>query len=170
LYQITNHSEQLKQMSENVQLLKELIELSKQQLEVFLEIKKEVNQLSNKIDLIQVNKEEENDLNYGDIISLKHVNTKMYLHSHENNYYHQYSSKQQQVTAIKGVNNSIYFEVLAKNGILKEGKVLAGDTICLRHVNTKKHLHSHIAPSPETNQQEVTCFEGEDSNGILFLF
>ena len=41
--------------------------------------------------------------------------------------------------------------------------VPCGSSIRLRHANTKNYLHSHLHLSPLSRQQEVSCFDGEDS-------
>ncbi len=42
-------------------------------------------------------------------------------------------------------------------------KIKNGGTIRLQHLNTKKNLHSHLHPSPLTNQQEVSAY---GDNGV----
>lgn len=48
-------------------------------------------------------------------------------------------------------------------GINNSDKIKNGATIRLQHLNTKKNLHSHLHPSPLTNQQEVSAY---GDNGV----
>lgn len=41
--------------------------------------------------------------------------------------------------------------------------VRCGSLIRLKHTNTKAYLHSHLHPSPLSKQQEVSCYDGQDS-------
>jgi dolichyl-phosphate-mannose--protein O-mannosyl transferase len=41
--------------------------------------------------------------------------------------------------------------------------VACGSTVRLRHTNTKSYLHSHNHKSPLSNQQEVSCYDGQDA-------
>lgn len=44
--------------------------------------------------------------------------------------------------------------------------VPCGSDIRLQHANTKAYLHSHQHISPLSHQQEVSCFDGEDTGNI----
>jgi dolichyl-phosphate-mannose--protein O-mannosyl transferase len=45
-------------------------------------------------------------------------------------------------------------------------RIKNGDTIRLVHLATNKNLHSHLHPSPLSNQQEVSAFAIDDkANG-----
>lgn len=105
---------------------------------------------------------------YGDVIRLKHVATSHALHSHRINYSHPRSSQQQQVTAYSDQDSNDYWLVKVQHGLpsdRKSGQSLRhNDILRLEHVPTKTNLHSHIAPSPLTGQQEVTAF-GVDGEG-----
>lgn len=105
---------------------------------------------------------------YGDSIRLNHVATGYALHSHSINYSHPRSSQQQQVTAYSGQDSNDYWLVKVQHGLPSDRKsgqpVRHGDVLRIEHVATKKNLHSHIAPSPLTGQQEVTAF-GNDGEG-----
>ena len=41
--------------------------------------------------------------------------------------------------------------------------VPCGSDVRLQHANTKAYLHSHQHISPLSHQQEVSCFDGEDT-------
>lgn len=106
---------------------------------------------------------------YGDRIRLIHVNTKKALHSHAINYKHSGSSGQQQVTCFGGNDSNDLWIVCIGSLINSEEpanqKIKNGSIVALRHLITGAKLHSHSGfPSPITKQQEVTCFQGEDTN------
>lgn len=108
-----------------------------------------------------------NFVRYGVPIKLRHFITGKLLHSHRVNYAS--GSRQQQVTAygkndyrdwwvIKANHDSICYAAIGDS-------VLNGDKITLEHLDTKKHLHSHINYySPITNEGEITCF-GDNGEG-----
>ncbi|HZW93283.1 MAG TPA: MIR domain-containing protein [Candidatus Eremiobacteraceae bacterium] len=109
------------------------------------------------------------DIRYGDTIKLIHKRTGCSLHSHNIPYSHNYSSKQQQVTAFAGADTNDYWIVKKPHGLGKfVGKgypVPNHDIIRLEHRNTTRNLHSHTGkPSPITAQQEVTAY-GTDGVG-----
>eukprot|EP00930_Biecheleria_cincta_P056205 TRINITY_DN4236_c0_g3_i1.p1 TRINITY_DN4236_c0_g3~~TRINITY_DN4236_c0_g3_i1.p1 ORF type:complete len:718 (+),score=104.52 TRINITY_DN4236_c0_g3_i1:184-2337(+) len=101
---------------------------------------------------------------YGSFVSLQHVATGKFLHSHPYNY--PGGSKQQQVTCFDGDSDDNAWLVKAAHGEwCKRGKpVDHGDVIRLQHVPTGRNLHSHGTRSPVTGQQEVTGY-GEDGTG-----
>ncbi|CEG72984.1 hypothetical protein RMATCC62417_08453 [Rhizopus microsporus] len=75
-------------------------------------------------------------------------------------------SGQQSVTAFPEANdaNSLWL-VEAGSGLkCKRGEpVPCGSIIRLKHVNTRSYLHSHAHQSPLSRQQEVSCYDGQDS-------
>jgi dolichyl-phosphate-mannose--protein O-mannosyl transferase len=97
---------------------------------------------------------------------LKHVATNYRLHSHGVNYGS--GSGQQSVTTFPGKDDTNSYWVVRGNnkvGYCKTGdKIKNGGTIRLQHLNTKKNLHSHLHPSPLTNQQEVSAY-GDNGSG-----
>jgi hypothetical protein len=106
-------------------------------------------------------KEDMTIVKYGDYIKIKHWTTNHVLHSHSLNY--SGGSGQQQVTGFIGRNNDDWWQILSATG--KTGAVSHNDTIRLMHSSTKNYLHSHSGiASPVSGQQEVTCFNGMDTN------
>eukprot|EP00930_Biecheleria_cincta_P095477 TRINITY_DN87438_c0_g1_i1.p1 TRINITY_DN87438_c0_g1~~TRINITY_DN87438_c0_g1_i1.p1 ORF type:complete len:721 (-),score=122.97 TRINITY_DN87438_c0_g1_i1:137-2299(-) len=101
---------------------------------------------------------------YGAFVSLQHIVTKKFLHSHNAKY--PGGSRQQQVTCFEGDNDDNAWLVKAAHGQwCTRGKPVAnGDIIRLQHMTTGKNLHSHGTRSPVTGQQEV-CGYGDDGNG-----
>jgi hypothetical protein len=101
-------------------------------------------------------------IKYGSVIYLRHISTNTLLKSLPKPYCHPGTSGQQMIVAslqksdetrwlVKGPHNTA-----DKYAIGEE--VRHGDKIRLEHISTKRNLHSHDAPSPLSNQQEVTCF------------
>ncbi|SPQ97783.1 MIR domain-containing protein [Plasmodiophora brassicae] len=82
------------------------------------------------------------------------------LHSHPISYGS--GSGQQSVTALKGAaNHENLFQVhnADKEPVVAAGSpVKCGSVVRLRHVATKKWLHSHLHDSPISKNQEVSCF------------
>ncbi|MEW5939459.1 MAG: MIR domain-containing protein [Chloroflexota bacterium] len=108
---------------------------------------------------------------YGAVIKLIHEETSLCLHSHNYNYQHPGSSKQQQITAFGGSNEDDYWKIKGPHNFLESYKmgefVQHGDIIRLEHTTSRKNLHSHgNIPSPITGQQEVTGF-GKDGIGDI---
>jgi len=109
-------------------------------------------------------------IKYRDTVRLIHFKTSVALHSHNFDYSHEGSSRQQQVTGFGGMDENDYWIVKGVHGrdefFNKGVPVKNGDIIRLEHLNTRKNLHSHPGyPSPITQQQEVTAFS-PDNNGI----
>ncbi|KAK5580925.1 hypothetical protein RB653_000952 [Dictyostelium firmibasis] len=105
---------------------------------------------------------------YGSMIKLAHIPTKYRLHSHKVSYGSSGGgSGQQSVTGFPENDDSNSLWVIkGPHGkrVLQGTVVKNGDTIRLVHSNTKKNLHSHLAVSPLTKQNEVSCF-GENGEG-----
>ena len=94
---------------------------------------------------------------FGDTITLRHVNTGKYLHSHKSKYPN--GSRQQQVTCFGGVPSG--WLVCGQHGNILQvpGVPLTTGTVFrLQHVKTKRNLHSHNIKSAVSKQQEVSCF------------
>jgi dolichyl-phosphate-mannose-protein mannosyltransferase len=107
------------------------------------------------------------DIMYNDVISLRHKDTKVYLHSHPDKYPLRYddgriSSQGQQVTGYPFNDTNNHWEVLSNHPIHDEsyrGKpVLNGHIVKLRHLVTDTYLLSHDVASPyyPTNQEFTT--------------
>ncbi|PVU94435.1 hypothetical protein BB561_002535 [Smittium simulii] len=109
------------------------------------------------------------DVYYGSHVRISHVATNAgYLHSHSSRY--NSGSKQQQVTlySYRDSNNlwvierSLENKVIYDNSTNKEdlAHIKDGDIIRLRHVSTRKHLHSHDVRAPVTNKDYVNEVSG----------
>ena len=118
-------------------------------------------------------------VNYYDAISIRHKETKTYLHSHPDRYPLRYddgriSSQGQQVTGYPyNDTNNIWQIVPNKPHDLEDQvpdlEVKAGDFVKLRHLVTDTFLLSHDVASPyyPTNQ-EFTTASLEDTNGARY--
>lgn len=130
---------------------------------------------------------EAKDVNYYDIITLKHKNTECLLHSHQFRYPLRYedgriSSQGQQVTCIKDLQEDVnnHWELLPVVDFPEDKKlgnsVKQGDQFRLRHVGTNGYLLTHDVASPfyPTNEEfTVISIEDGDStrfNDTLFKF
>ncbi|KAI8881956.1 hypothetical protein K501DRAFT_252238 [Backusella circina FSU 941] len=85
------------------------------------------------------------------------------LHSHGVSYGS--GSGQQSVTGFAAADdgNSFWMIEASSGKYCSRGEPVAcGSTIRLRHTNTKSYLHSHNHKSPLSNQQEVSCYDGQD--------
>lgn len=131
---------------------------------------------------------ESKEVNYHDIITLKHQKTECYLHSHPYRYPMRYddgriSSQGQQVTCVKDpeglkdLNNQWeILPVVPFQGKRTGHSVLQGDQFRLRHIGTNGYLLTHDVASPfyPTNEEFtiVTLEEGDSTrfNDTLFKF
>ena len=113
------------------------------------------------------------EVNYFDIITLQHSDTKAFLHSHLANYPLRYedgriSSQGQQVTGYlhEDINNECEIVPTMDLPSKVAQKVLLDDVIRLRHVATGTWLLTHDVASPlfPTNE-EVTAVDNETANG-----
>ncbi|KAF9583487.1 hypothetical protein BGW38_009351 [Lunasporangiospora selenospora] len=100
----------------------------------------------------------------GSSVKISNEKSGVRLHSHSIPYGS--GSGQQSVTATptKDDPNSLWL-VMAQDGhTCNRGEsVPCGATIRLKHVNTKKHLHSHHHSSPMSGGLEVSAYDGSDS-------
>ncbi|KAG0169292.1 Stromal cell-derived factor 2-like protein 1 [Apophysomyces sp. BC1034] len=100
----------------------------------------------------------------GSTIKLTSQSTNYKLHSHGVSY--GTGSQQQSVTGFseKDDSNSFWIVQAGFGKHCKRGAIIpCGSTIRLRHANTKGYLHSHHHKSPLSSQQEVSCFDGQDT-------
>ncbi|KAH7163155.1 family 39 glycosyltransferase [Dactylonectria estremocensis] len=112
------------------------------------------------------------DIQYYDSISIRHKETKTYLHSHEDKYPLRYddgrvSSQGQQVTGYPYNDTNNYWEILPANDDKQTGRnVKNHDLVRLRHLGTNMVLLSHDVASPwfPTNQ-EFTAVTPEEAFG-----
>jgi dolichyl-phosphate-mannose--protein O-mannosyl transferase len=107
-----------------------------------------------------------NEVTYGSVLKLQHERTKFRLHSHEVPYGS--GSGQQSVTGFPGVEdaNSYWMvQIVESDSHIEheQGDVIPnGSIIRLRHVRTRKWLHSHLHQSPISGNLEVSAFGGEE--------
>ncbi|KAK3167175.1 hypothetical protein OEA41_010301 [Lepraria neglecta] len=120
---------------------------------------------------------------YYDSISIKHKETKTYLHSHADKYPLRYddgrvSSQGQQVTGYPYNDTNNYWQIIPNGVDLEDQKpgrqVKTGDFVKLRHLVTDSYLLSHDVASPyyPTNQEFTTVpldqANGDRYNDTLF--
>ncbi|KAF1842647.1 glycosyltransferase family 39 protein [Cucurbitaria berberidis CBS 394.84] len=112
-------------------------------------------------------------INYYDSITIRHKETKVYLHSHPDRYPLRYddgrvSSQGQQVTGYPHNDTNNHWQVLPSKPLPTElgQRVKVGDTIRLRHLITDTVLLTHDVASPyyPTNQ-EFTAVNKEEAAG-----
>jgi len=123
------------------------------------------------------------DILYYDTITLRHKDTKVYLHSHPDRYPLRYddgriSSQGQQVTGYPFNDTNNHWQILPNtpepDGSQAGAPVLNGDVVKLRHVVTNTILLTHDVASPyyPTNQEFTTVpldvAAGERHNDTLF--
>lgn len=124
------------------------------------------------------------DIHYYDAITLRHKDTKTYLHSHTENYPLRYedgriSSQGQQVTGYPFNDTNNHWEIVPHNYPLPDGNQLghvvkSGDVVKLRHIGTNMMLLTHDVASPyyPTNQEftavSLELAAGERHNDTLF--
>lgn len=119
-------------------------------------------------------------INYYDTITLKHKETKAYLHSHDAQYPLRYddgrvSSQGQQVTGYPFDDANNHWQIIPQNDDKQMGRIVKNhDLVRLRHVGTDTILLSHDVASPyyPTNQEFTTVPPadgfGERSADTLF--
>jgi len=112
------------------------------------------------------------DIQYWDDLTIRHKETKAYLHSHEDKYPLRYddgrvSSQGQQVTGYPFNDTNNYWQILPVAGDETKGRnVMNHDLVRLRHVATDTILLSHDVASPSyPTNQEFTCVSLEDALG-----
>ncbi|RHZ61884.1 hypothetical protein Glove_345g31 [Diversispora epigaea] len=114
-------------------------------------------------------------IKYNDIITIKHKDTSVFLHSHLARYPLRYddgriSSAGQQVTGYPYEDLNNHWRVLPAEGFFDESRpendtVSHGDHILLVHVNTGTHLLTHDVASPTMpTNQEFTTVEANDTS------
>lgn len=115
-------------------------------------------------------------INYYDAITIRHKETKVYLHSHPDRYPLRYedgrvSSQGQQVTGYPHNDTNNHWQVLPSTPIPSEvgQRVQVGDVVRLRHLVTNTMLLTHDVASPyyPTNQ-EFTTVSLEDAAGARY--
>lgn len=112
------------------------------------------------------------DIQYYDTITIRHKETKAYLHSHGENYPLRYedgrvSSQGQQVTGYPFNDTNNYWQIMPASDDKQTGvHVLNNAVVRLKHISTNTVLLSHDVASPfyPTNQ-EFTTVSVEDAFG-----
>lgn len=100
-------------------------------------------------------------------VKLINVNSNARLHSHDVKYGS--GSGQQSVTAVRSQDDhNSYWQLKSIPTQAPQHKrgepIRCGDTVRLLHIATRRNLHSHLFPSPLSNNQEVSAF-GENGEG-----
>ncbi|KAK0238936.1 glycosyltransferase family 39 protein [Armillaria nabsnona] len=120
------------------------------------------------------------DISYFDTITLRHKDTKVYLHSHPEKYPLKYedgriSSQGQQVTGYAHNDTNNFWQVIPTKSLPETGRgriVRNDDMIQLLHVNTNTLLMTHDVASPlmPTNEEFTTWPRDDHSryNDTLF--
>ncbi|TKA79749.1 hypothetical protein B0A49_00563 [Cryomyces minteri] len=115
-------------------------------------------------------------IDYFDSITLRHKETKVYLHSHLDKYPLRYddgriSSQGQQVTGYPHNDTNNHWQILPATGMANEAghRVKNGDLVRLRHLVTDTMLLTHDVASPyHPTNQEFTAVPLEEANGERF--
>lgn len=120
------------------------------------------------------------DIRYYDIVTMKHLGTKVYLHSHPETYPLRYddgriSSQGQQVTGYGHNDTNNWWQIIPTKALPETGTgriVRHEDAIQLLHHNTQTLLITHDVASPlmATNQEFTTVARDDHSqyNNTLF--
>ncbi|THU87976.1 glycosyltransferase family 39 protein, partial [Dendrothele bispora CBS 962.96] len=120
------------------------------------------------------------EIRYYDTITMRHKDSKVYLHSHVERYPLKYddgriSSQGQQVTGYGHADTNNYWQVYPTKAIPETGSgrvVRHGDVVQLLHVNTNSFLLTHDVASPlmSTNQEFTTWPKDDKSKHNETLF
>ncbi|KAJ9110674.1 hypothetical protein QFC19_001503 [Naganishia cerealis] len=123
------------------------------------------------------------ELRYFDTVTMKHKDTKAFLHSHAENYPLRYddgriSSQGQQVTGYHHNDTNNEWQIIPTHDIPDHGRgrvIRHKDIVQLLHVSTNSYLLTHDVASPlmPTNQEFTTWPKGDDMsryNDTLFQF
>ena len=115
------------------------------------------------------------NIDFYDEVTIRHKETKAYLHSHPDRYPLRYddgrvSSQGQQVTGYPFNDTNNYWQLLPVDGEQKAGRHLKNNELVrLRHVGTDTMLLSHDVASPSyPTNQEFTTVSMADANGSKF--
>ncbi|KAL0953784.1 hypothetical protein HGRIS_004968 [Hohenbuehelia grisea] len=120
------------------------------------------------------------EIRYYDTITIRHKDTKVFLHSHPDKYPLKYddgriSSQGQQVTGYGHNDTNNHWVIVPTKALPETGRgriVRHDDTIRLLHVNTQTHLLTHdVASSLMPTNQEFTTWPKDDNtryNDTLF--
>ncbi|RMX71189.1 hypothetical protein D0869_15886, partial [Hortaea werneckii] len=115
------------------------------------------------------------NIDYFDSLSMRHKETKVFLHSHVDRYPLRYddgriSSQGQQVTGYPHNDTNNIWQIVPSKPLEGRGhRVKNGDVVRFRHLVTDSWLLTHdvASPSMPTNQ-EFTTVPGDDANGARY--
>lgn len=115
------------------------------------------------------------NIDYFDSLSMRHKETKVFLHSHVDRYPLRYddgriSSQGQQVTGYPHNDTNNVWQIVPSKPLEGRGhRVKNGDVVRFRHLVTDSWLLTHdvASPSMPTNQ-EFTTVPGDDANGARY--
>ncbi|KAI7267977.1 protein O-mannosyl-transferase 1 [Hortaea werneckii] len=115
------------------------------------------------------------NIDYFDSLSMRHKETKVFLHSHVDRYPLRYddgriSSQGQQVTGYPHNDTNNIWQIVPSKPLEGRGhRVKNGDVVRFRHLVTDSWLLTHdvASPSMPTNQ-EFTTVPGDDANGLRY--
>ncbi|KAJ7202983.1 MIR motif-containing protein [Mycena haematopus] len=97
-------------------------------------------------------------VDFGWTITMRHISTGGYLHSHE--LFYPVGSQQQQATIAPHRSEATMWRIY--NATTRDDMpVMAGATVMLRHIPSSKYLHSHDVPAPVSqgeDQREVSLY------------
>ncbi|KAG8928634.1 hypothetical protein FRC03_012092 [Tulasnella sp. 419] len=115
------------------------------------------------------------EIRYYDTVTIKHKDTKVFLHSHVDKYPLRYddgriSSQGQQVTGYPHNDTNNHWQIIPTKALPATGRgriVRHMDTIQLLHVKTQSYLLTHDVASPlmPTNQEFTTYVPDEENTG-----
>ena len=108
---------------------------------------------------------------YGSVVRIQHMNTKHHLHSHGIKYVN--GTKKQEITGFGGKDSNDLFVIKPGVGVQKKfgTPIYNGNIITIQHLNTFKFVHSQAnVKSPVSGQQEVNGCDWGNSNDDWILF
>lgn len=106
-----------------------------------------------------------NHVTCGSVLKLENeAKPKFRLHSHDIKYGS--GSGQQSVTAVENQDTNSYWSIFGplSKPCNRGEPIECGSTVRLQHIQTRKHLHSHLFKSPLSSQQEVSAFGGDNDS------
>ncbi|KAJ7180678.1 glycosyltransferase family 39 protein [Mycena filopes] len=116
------------------------------------------------------------EIKYFDVVTMRHKETKVFLHSHIERYPLKYedgrvSSQGQQVTGYGHNDTNNHWQIIPTKALPETGRgrfVRHGDLIQLLHVNTQTHLLTHDMITPDTTDTlfHININEGHDGEVV----
>ncbi|KAG5353548.1 hypothetical protein C0989_005520 [Termitomyces sp. Mn162] len=115
------------------------------------------------------------EIRFYDTVTLRHKESKVFLHSHIERYPLTYEDGRQQVTGYGHNDTNNHWQIIPTKALPETGRgrvVRHNDVVQLLHVNTRSHLLTHDVASPlmPTNQEFTTWPKDDHSrhNDTLF--